>query len=634
MSEFASSGNHLCVYVSQDANPVSSGWYLYDFQTTNFPDYPKYAVWPDAYYVSTNENDPAAYALDREKMLLGLPATSQRFTAPDLAGFPFQALIPSDLDGATLPPAGSPNYFMRHRDDEVHNLGSNDPSQDFLEIWEFHVDFAVPANSSFAKLADVAVSEFDSDLCGLSSFFCFPQPGTTTTLDPLREVVMWRLQYRNFESHETLVGNLVTDVDGTDHGGIRWFELRRTVGGPWALFQEGTVAPDQHHRWMGSIAMDGSGNIALGYSVSSSTVYPGIRYTGRLASDPAGTMPQGEHTIIDGAGYQSPSTRWGDYSAMSVDPADDCTFWYTNEYLPANGLWQTRIATFRFSECGDPDFTLDAEPSELEVCAPEVVTSTIQVGQVLGYDHDVTLEVLEVPAGVTAGIVPTVVTPPGEAELTLDVGSAAADGSHMLTISGTGEVTNVKTVAVELAVSSGPQVSLTSDAPVELGRAVHYTAEVPVGTPPLAYMWEFGGAGEASGEGTATPVFTYTEAGSYTATVTVTNGCGVAEESVGVGILCYEPEAALVTNSPVKIGEALLVTATLSGTAPLSYTWSFGGEGVSAGLDTLTPVYTYTNPGDYVVGLEVTGPCGAGTVTETVTAEPLRYYIYLPLVHR
>jgi hypothetical protein len=348
LSEFASTGNHLCVYVSKTADPVGGGFWVYDFPTPDFPDYPKYGVWPDAYYVSTNESSPAVYALDRARMLQGLVATSQRFTAPDLAGFPFQALTPADLDGATPPPPGAPGLFLRHRDDEVHNVGANNPAVDFVEVWEFHVDWATPANSTFTGPLNVAVTEFDSSLCGLVSFACFPQPGTATTLDPLREVVMWRLQYRNFASHQTLVGNFVTDVGGTDHGGVRWFELRKAGAGAWALQQEGTVVPDAHHRWMGSIAMDGQGNIALGYSVSSSTVFPSIRFTGRRAADPPGTM-LAETELIAGTAANA-SNRWGDYSAMSVDPADDCTFWYTNMYSPAS-QWATRIGAFAFPSC-------------------------------------------------------------------------------------------------------------------------------------------------------------------------------------------------------------------------------------------------------------------------------------------
>src|SRR2546430_10461476 len=143
------------------------------------------------------------------------------------------------------------------------------------------------------------------------------------------------------------VGNFVTDVDGTDHGGVRWFELRRS-GGPWGLFQEGTFAPDASDRWLGSIAMDGGGNLAMGYSITSPSVFPGIRYTGRLAADPAGTMTVAETTIVAGSGTQD-NERWGDYSSMNLDPVDDCTFWYTNEYIPAGGRWRTRIARVRFT---------------------------------------------------------------------------------------------------------------------------------------------------------------------------------------------------------------------------------------------------------------------------------------------
>lgn len=347
----------LCVYISQTNDPISGGWFAYQFTTPNFPDYPKYAVWPDAYYVSTNESVPRAYALDRTRMLAGLSATAQRFAAPDLAGFPFQALLPSDLDGASPPPAGAPNYFIRHRDDEVHGPNPNNPTQDFLEIFEFHVDFATPANSTFSSTPlSIPIAEISSELCGLSSFSCFPQPGTGTRLDPLREVVMFRLAYRNFGGHETLVGNLVTDADGepdtppdNERGGVRWFELRKSGAEAWSLFQEGTYSPDTTNRWMASIAMDTAGNIALGYSVTSGSVFPGLRYVGRLAGDPAGTLPQGEYTLVNGTASNA-SNRWGDYAAMSIDPADDCTFWFTSMYSPASS-WRTRLASFRFEDC-------------------------------------------------------------------------------------------------------------------------------------------------------------------------------------------------------------------------------------------------------------------------------------------
>ena len=434
LSEFSGSSNALCVYISNGANPVTSSWYAYQFNTPNFPDYPKYGVWPDAYYVSSNENSPAVYALDRTKMLNGQAATSQRFTAPSLSGFGFQALIPSDLDGATAPPAGTPNYFMRHRDDEAHNPGSNNPTQDYLEIWSFDVDFATPANSSFSGPINIPVAEFDSELCGYVSFQCFPQQGSGTTLDPLREVIMQRLQYRNFGTHEVLVGNFVTDVDGTNHGGVRWFELRKSGGGSWSLYQEGTYAPDANNRWMGAISMDGAGNIAVGYNVTSSSMYPSLRYAGRLASDPLGTLPQGEGTLIDGSAANS-SNRYGDYSAMSVDPADDCTFWFTGEYN-ANSTWSTRIGTFKFDSCGSSDFTISATPPELAVCSGSNAVYTVNIGQVGGFTGNVTLSSSGTPVGTTTGFAPNPVAAPGSSQMTISNIGGGAGGSHTINISG------------------------------------------------------------------------------------------------------------------------------------------------------------------------------------------------------
>ena len=372
LSEFASTGNHLCVYVSKTSDPIAGGWWSYDFAVPFFPDYQKYAVWPDAYFVSSNEPTPAAYALDRNRMLSGLAATFQRFTATDLAGFGFQALLPADLDGNTQPPAGSPGYFIRHRDDEVHNAPGT--AQDFLEIWKFKVDFTTPANSTFTGPFNIAVAEFDSSLCGLSSFNCFPQPGTSVTLDPLREVVMWRAQYRNFGDHEALVGNFVTDVNGANRGGIRWFELRKDVSAAtnWGLFQEGTFAQGSvDNRWMGSIAMDRGGNMALGYSISSSSTNPGIRYTGRLDTTPPGIM-FAETTVVNGPSYSS-TNRWGDYSSMNVDPVDDCTFWYTNEYAKDNHQWTTQIARFAHDSCFGPCCNTHPYPG----CADKTIQAAV-----------------------------------------------------------------------------------------------------------------------------------------------------------------------------------------------------------------------------------------------------------------
>ncbi|HET8646279.1 MAG TPA: hypothetical protein VFO85_12365, partial [Vicinamibacteria bacterium] len=308
------------------------------------------------YYVTSNEGDaPPVYALDRTNMLNGAPARPfQRFTAPGLPAFGFECLTPADLDGVDLPPAGAPGIVARHRDDEAHNPPGN-AAIDFIDLWAFHVDFNTPANSTFTQLPSINITDFSSEMCGLVNFFCFPQPGSGVTLDPLREPIMHRLQYRKFSTHEALIGNFVTDADGEgggdpiERGGVRWFELRRTAGA-WELFQEGTYSPDVNPRWMGGISMDGDGNIAVGYNISSSTIFPGLRYAGRLAGDPPGTL--GAETVLVAGTAASSSTRYGDYAAMSVDPVDDCTFWFTGEYNVAS-TWTTRLGAFKFDDCGN-----------------------------------------------------------------------------------------------------------------------------------------------------------------------------------------------------------------------------------------------------------------------------------------
>ena len=227
-----------------------------------------------------------------------------------------------------------------------------------------------PANSSFTLAATVPVAAFDSQFpCSPGSRSCIPQPGTSNKLDILsyRQRPMWRLAYRNYGTHEALVTNQSVEA-ATNMAGVRWYEVRDPGGTP-TIFQQGTYAPgvaDGIHRWMGSIAQDKFGNMALGYSASdATTTYPSVWYTGRLAGDPLGTMPQGEGSIINGTGSQTGSQRWGDYTSMNVDPVDDCTFWYVNEYVPTTSSvgWRLRIGAFRFPECGggggDPNINVD-----------------------------------------------------------------------------------------------------------------------------------------------------------------------------------------------------------------------------------------------------------------------------------
>ncbi|GAB3029832.1 T9SS type A sorting domain-containing protein [Oleiagrimonas citrea] len=334
-----------CVAVSATSD-ATGAWYRYSFSYGSvFPDYPKMGVWPDAYYETFNMfgntfQGAKLCAYDRSAMLNGQPATQQCFQLSSSYG----GVLPSDLDGSTLPPSGSPNYMM--------NFTSN-----ALNLWRFHVDWSNPGNTTLTGPINIPVAGFSAGCSGGGT--CIPQSGTRNKLDSLADRLMFRLAYRNFGDHESLVLNH-TVLAGSGKGnptknnytGIRWYEIRNPAGTP-VVYQQSTYAPDSTYRWMGSIAMDKLGDMALGYSASSSSIHPAIRYTGREVGDPLDTM-QAEQTILAGTGSQTGNlSRWGDYSAMTVDPVDDCTFWYTTEYLVNDGSfnWHTRIASFKFPTC-------------------------------------------------------------------------------------------------------------------------------------------------------------------------------------------------------------------------------------------------------------------------------------------
>jgi hypothetical protein len=322
-----------CVAVSTTSDATGS-YNRYAFAFGNqFNDYPKMGVWPDAYYISFNNflngqtfTGPNACAMDRAKMLTGAAATIQCFQQSSA----FTTLLPVDMDGTIQPTAGEPGFFV--------DFGANK-----LNLWKFHVDFGTPANTTFTGPTAVPVTAFTQG-CNRS---CVSQPGTTNRLDMLGDRLMYRLAYRKFaDAHEALV------VSHSITSGYRWYEIRDPNGSP-TVFQQGTFAPDASTRWMGSIAMDQNGNIGMGYTVGSTTVFPSVFFTGRVPGDPLGTM-ETEQLIVNGSGSQTSPTRWGDYSAMTVDPADDCTFWYTQEYSKTTGSfsWNTRIANFKFAGCG------------------------------------------------------------------------------------------------------------------------------------------------------------------------------------------------------------------------------------------------------------------------------------------
>jgi hypothetical protein len=446
-----------CVAVSKTNDPTGA-YYLYGYSFgANLNDYPKLSTWAtttnSAYLATYNifaNFSSFVYAdlcgFDRTKMLAGNSSAAQLCQQTTSSEFGY---LPSDMDGPTPPVDGTPGLFITWQ--------NNNPGQLYLR--KLTLNFAA-GTSTLSSPTTISVAN-DTLACGTGGQ-CVPQAGTTQTLDTLGDRMMYRFAIRHFSDHDRAVVNHA--VGNGSSVAVRWYELYDPAGNV-TLNQQGTYAPDTTYRWMASLAEDQVGNIGLGYSASSSSIHPAIRFTGRVPTDPLGSM-ESEDTIIQGAGSQvgSDAYRWGDYTAMQVDPADDCTFWYVDQYQAVTGTfdWSTNISSFAFNSCsGSPTYTLSASPSSVSVTQGASASTTITVNPIGGFTGSVTLSASGLPTGVTAafGTNPTTST----SSLTFTASASAATGSSTVTVTGvSGSIT--QTTSVNLTVNSsqgGPTVTLS-----------------------------------------------------------------------------------------------------------------------------------------------------------------------------
>jgi hypothetical protein len=390
-------------------------------------------------------------------------------------------LLPGDLDSAgSLPPSGEQEVYVGSIDN-----GSTTSVYQYL----FHVDFATPSNSTFTGVGGtmpITVASFGL-ACG-GNGACIPQPNGGENLDSLGDRLMYRLAYRNFSGdHQTwLVSHSVTAGSSV---GERWYEFRAPENSTTlSVYQQGTYAPVSNFRWMGSIAMDKNQNILLGYSVSSSSTFPSINYTGRAATDPLGTM-QSEASIVAGSGSQiNTSNRWGDYTSMAIDEADDCTMWYTSEYYTVTAAfdWSTRLASLKFSGCGSttPDFSLSASPSSQSVVQGASTSYTVTATPVNNFSGTVNLTVSGCPANTMCTLNPTSLNlpPAGNSTLSVQTSSTTPTGTYALTITGTsGTLTHTTTVTLVVTSSQPPDFSISaspSNRSIKRGSKTTYTTTV------------------------------------------------------------------------------------------------------------------------------------------------------------
>ena len=454
---FTSSGPYYeCVAVSK-TNDATGAYYRYSFQFSNFPDYPKVSVWPDAYYVTYNMFSAAggwlygtACAMDRANMLTGATATQVCYNTSRSYG----ALLAGDVDSATAPPTGAPNPLI------ALGVSNND-----LAAWRFKPNFTTPASSTFTGPTSLTISSYSMACNGGN---CVPQGGTTNTLDALGDRLMNRYAYRNFGDHQSLV--VSHSVTSGSTVGARWYEIRLDSNNNPSIYQQGTYTPDSTYRFMPSIAMDKVGNIALGYSTSSSSAYPAIAVTGQLAGDTLGTMTQGETILQSGGGSQTGSLhRWGDYATMNVDPSDDCTFWFSTEYLKASGSfnWSTRVSSFTLPNCLTPPtdgFTMSATPASGAVLPTQTASTTIGTVTTIGSGQTVALSASGLPTGASATFTPSSIASGSSSTLDITTGANTPGGTYTITVLGTGAVTNSSTTYTLTVSSFGVTLSPTSGA--------------------------------------------------------------------------------------------------------------------------------------------------------------------------
>jgi hypothetical protein len=619
-----------CVAVSQTSDPTGA-WYRYSFSYTDFPDYPKIGVWPDAYYVSFNmfSNGGNTFAgakicaYDRAKMLAGQAATQQCFNTSTTYG----GILPADLFGTLLPPTGSPNYVL--------GLGATSST---LAFWKFHVDWTAPVNSTFTGPTALTVASY-TEACG-SSGTCIPQAATTQKLDSLSDRLMYRLAYRNFGDHESLVVN--HSVTAGSSVGVRWYEIRSPGTTP-TIFQQGTYAPDSNYRWMGSVAMDQAGNMALGFSLSGSSISPQIHYVGRLASSPAGVMDQGEGTIINGAGSQTGSSlsRWGDYSSLTVDPSDDCTFWYTNEYIPSNGAfnWRTRVGSFKFGSCGGSgDFSISASPSSMNVVQGSSGTSSISTAVTSGSAGTVNLSASVTPTGPSVSVSPASVTAGGSATLTVTVGSSIATGIYTVTISGV-EGSNAHSTTVSVNVTAAtPNFTIAAN-PTSLSLQQNTSGTSTISTT------QVGGAGTINLNATVSPsgpsvsvspgsvnagasaTLTVNAGsaapGNYTVTVAGSEGTITHSTTVALTVSTVSANNFSISASPTSVsiaqgssGTSTISTAVTSGSAgPVNLTANISPAGPTASINPTS----ITAGGNAILTVNAGSSVATGGYTITVT---------------
>jgi PKD repeat protein len=618
ITEFYSNG--FDVAISKGPNPVTSGWWVYRFPTNTFPDYPKFSLWSDGYYITANKDQGSAstsqvvFALERDKMIAGNPAAQ-------MIGFPLTGIVTSgfysplgfNVTGSSMPPAGNaPIVYMQ--DDAWSGV-----SADHLKVWSVNVNWTTPASSTISAPQVINTTAFDGLFDG-GSFSNLPQP-SGSDIDALQATIMYMAQYRRFPTYNCAVFNFVVDLNGADNlAGIRWYELRQTTdGAPWTIYQEGTYTqPNGHSAFSGNMCMDMNGNIALAYTTVSTTQYPSLRYTGRYANDPLGTMTLAEEVIANGT-QSDPATRYGDYSQMTIDPSDDVTFWSIGEYF--NSGRKNQVGVFNIAP---PALTARFSGAPTNICTGGTVNFTDNsLGSPITWSWNFgdpasganNVSSLQNPSHVYAN--------PGTYTVTLTVTDAETATS-----------TEVKTdyilVKEVIANFSGTPAS------VVVGNSVTFTDLSSCS--PTTWTWSFPGGSPSSYVGQTPPAILYSTIGTYDVTLTVTKGASTDTKTLTGYINVLAPEFNMANGSVTtctgnfydsggsagSYANSLNLTETFYPSTPGAMVrMTFNSFSTESGYDYLR-IYNGTSTSATLIGT-YHGTTGPGTVTASNASGALTF---------
>ena len=381
------------IIMASVTNDPTGEWYYYDFETTGgFPDYEKVAVWGDSYVVTTAQANPNVYLLNRDQILNGIGAAPViKFLIPKFKNIGWQAASPIQQTGSMPMPEGEPAIIWRVFDNWWHPPYS---AVDQLELFELNINWATPLSATMVGPIALPIATYNSNLCGINSNTCLEQPGTTVRLWPLSNFITDKSKYMNFGDYQSIVGVHVCRANELGTAGQRWYELRKYTGGTWTIYQQGTYAPTGDHRFIGSISINEDGTIALGYNITSSTIYPGMRMTGRAICDPLNIMSAPE-TIAKSGTASNKTLDYGDYNSLVTDPTDG-SFWFSGQYNSSN-KWSSNVVHFTVDGCTDEkNIALNASELNDLIVLPVPVSDMLTVSLVSSLQINITIDLFDI----------------------------------------------------------------------------------------------------------------------------------------------------------------------------------------------------------------------------------------------